>query len=342
MALTAAGTAPPYAEAIAPSQFDEILLLASEIIAINDAQQARAGASDLVRAVETYLEPVGDRAGSFPLAVPPSTETLELLDVRSGRFEDQGGEDLLILAKSGTISHVNSGIVIADGSLQISHTQGSLIVATGGVNISHSSENVIFAGYYAALGFDGLSRPRGWRIGDPEFRARSTVISGNLVVIGHAKGSLISAPGQIAVTHLSDVLCVNSAPVAASKGASRALTLESMAFARREFIELLRDVTVLHVPYTEQENGMLLTIAAEEEFRMHFGEPIEALDGPHTRVLAGWTPVLYLGDRLIFEREGRYALVRTEEKPPDPIMLVIMVALTIAVLVLWAGSRLKG
>ena len=87
---------------------------------------------------------------------------------------------------------------------------------------------------------------------------------------------------------------------------------------------------------------MMLTVADEDDFRVHFGEPIETREGTHSSKLAGWTMALHLGDRLIFENEGRYALVATEEKPPDPMMTVIMVALSAVVFLLWAGSRLRA
>jgi hypothetical protein len=339
----ATSVSPPLeAEATAPSAFDDIMVLASRTNAAEDTRQARARAAELVSAVEACLEPLADQTGSYPLAVPPGTEELELWDARASGLDDSGGDGLLVLATSGTLSHANGSVVIADGPLHISHARGSLIVATGGVDISHSSESVIIAGYYAKIGAEGLARSPDWRVGDPEFRARSSVISGNLVSIGHARGSLISAPGSIEITHQNEVIVVNSPPVTSSHGKSQELNLEALAYARRDFADLLRDVTVLHVLCSEREDGLLLTVADEEDFRAHYFERIEKRAGLHTSKLAGWSLVLFLSDRLVFESDGRYALVATREKPPDPMTNLIVLVATGLLLVLWAGIRLRG
>lgn len=127
-----------------------------------------------------------------------------------------GGGRLHVLQGSVSASFANKSIFLVDGSIRISHASDCVVIARGVVEIAHGNRNVILAGQHVNVshdGSDGMRAARPGAIGDPEMTAGSIIVTPGSLSIGHAHGTICSAPQLVEISHAAQVAFLASPKV---------------------------------------------------------------------------------------------------------------------------------
>jgi hypothetical protein len=249
---------------------------------VNDARQA-SGLKDLQ---------VGTRlAGAMPRA-----------EIK-GRLQNS----LHVLEGNGDASFADSCVFLVDGNIRISHANNCVIVASGAVEIAHGGANLVVAGHYLHTSHDGSRRP-----GQEGGRA-SVLVSGNVLDVSHANGSICSAPGVVRISHANGVTFVNSPNVKAShENGCRTADAAPLSIApplkENPLSEKLKVVQLVDGEGDDNARGALAVVEINGvELVLRPGAAIKDGAGKPVEALEGWTLSFVAKDFALFRRASDFA-----------------------------------
>jgi hypothetical protein len=157
--------------------------------------------------LDGLLDEVGRTARRPELALP-----VRLGKVRPARPPDRGAAGLdhaLCVLKDdrATVPIVRRSILLVDGNVRIMRAEDSVIVGRGAVEIAFGQRNVVVAGHFLHVGYDGDYR-RDWRRPIPLDERATVLVSGSAGwrVSGIDRGFvLLSNGGEDAEFYLPDL-----------------------------------------------------------------------------------------------------------------------------------------
>jgi hypothetical protein len=117
---------------------------------------------------------------------------------------------LYLGADQASFSFIDKSVILVDGNVTISFAWDCVVVARGAVRISHGDRNVVMAGRYIHVSHDG-NHKQGQMQG-------SLLMSGDVLNVSHASGSVCAAPTMIRIGHANGVTFVDSPIVDAGAG----------------------------------------------------------------------------------------------------------------------------
>jgi hypothetical protein len=140
---------------------------------------------------------------------------------------------VLQVSGDGNVGFADASVFLVDGSIRIAFANDCVIIASGAVEVSHGRRNVIVAGHYIHTSHDGNPRPRAIGPAGPNAAAGgpnagaaaapnppggegSLLVSGRVIDVSHATGTILSAPGVVRVSHAQDATFINSPDVQTS------------------------------------------------------------------------------------------------------------------------------
>lgn len=147
------------------------------------------------------------------------------LRARSAAIEIESLADSLYVGRCTTVRYAERSILLVDGNAKISYASDCIIIVRGVVEIAHSSRNIILAGDFLQVGFDGnaTAADRG-----------SLLLSGDVVSVGHARGTQLGAPQLADVEIATDCVFINSpnCRIPQKRGVSTELKLASLGLGK--------------------------------------------------------------------------------------------------------------
>ena len=276
-----------------------------------DSNEARALAASTADTIAQYV--TATRAYGNTGTMPVTAEKLLFQDLRQAGLRGDASQ-ALILSRSGELVRVQSSIVFVQGRIDISYADDSVIVATGGITVSHGNNNVLLAGHYIDVASDGetLDFPR--PDGQPRAKqARTLAASGNVVSISHANGTYVIAP-DVDMSFANGVTLVNAETVSIShKDKTQVVRYTALAHPRHALTDPIGGQT-LSLCRGGSEQSFMARLPEERAFTLTVGRPLPALPGKVTGRLAHWVPLVALKEKVIFERDGQYAAVKSVKK----------------------------
>lgn len=216
------GLATPYlsATSVVPIQGErptenalDALLERIRLVAAADEWQKPGWRDDVLESgVVKLYEQLQRAAKKDPLTLP-----VGFREVRPRKPNVEGRElpflsNELHIAKHVVVSHAKRSILLADGNLRVSFAHDCIIIARGAVSIAHGSGNFVAAGHYVHTSHDGNAPPDGKR----ERPAGSLLLSGAVLDVSHAKGSICMAPQAVRISFAAEVTFMNSPNVEVS------------------------------------------------------------------------------------------------------------------------------
>jgi len=163
-----------------------------------DWQQAGWSDSAIDSAINEWAHQAALLTGQARPDLPARLAGLNIGQANGCRF----AQAFYIASGNVSLSFVDKSVILVDGNAKISFAFDCIVVARGAVEISHGDRNVVMAGHFIHVSHDGNHKP-----GEMQ---GSLLMSGAVLNISHASGSVCAAPQMVQIGHSRGVTFADS------------------------------------------------------------------------------------------------------------------------------------
>lgn len=291
----------------------------------------RPGWDDVViaRGLANLLDRVKRGTGRNDLALP-----VEFADVAAPEPGAAGARAFarcepgtLWVGNDADLSGGTRSIILAAGNVELGFAEECVIVAGGTVRVAHGRSNVILAGHFVHVSHDGNHafgrRRAGGRRGPgpppiprpgadpaaPEDGAGprgSLILSGGVIDVSHATGSVCSAPTLVQIAHARDVTFFNAPNVrTAHRQNPKQVMIDNLPLAPREKPNPIADkVKIARIIAGDGPRGAAVLDHGGEELPIRPGADLRDAAGTPLPGLEGWK-LSFVGEEFALFSDGR-------------------------------------
>jgi hypothetical protein len=231
-------------------------------------------------AIKEWAEEAAKLTGQARPDLPAGLGGVKAAQANQGKLSGA----LCLVSGNGPIGFVDKSVILVDGNIKIGFAWDCIIVARGAVYIAHGDRNVVMAGHFIHVSHDG-NHKEGQMQG-------SLLMSGGVVNVSHAKGSVCSAPTMVRISHATGVTFADATNVNAGflhGGANRDIAgLKLRAAPQRAGNPLQGRLNVVQVAKGNdsgvgamavcEDNGVRFEIRPGEQIKDGAGKPIAGLE----------------------------------------------------------------
>lgn len=277
-----------------PSAFDIALERAGAIAAKEDWKRDGFSDSKLENALADLVGRLRTITKNDALKLPVAFDSVRAVE---GDGDSKVGflRGELFAAKRAKVAHARNSIILADESAEVSSADDCLIIARGAVRISHCRRCFVIAGHFIEAGHDGHARP-----GIQGGNTGSVFLSGAVVRIAHATGTVVCAPVTAAISRASDATFINT------PNRLKSIADDSGLLPRGEpYNPLLGKLTITQIVSVESSIERALVAAESEdgEVVIRIGKPLPAA----LQKAKGWQLVFVGENFALFAKDDQLA-----------------------------------
>ena len=164
--------------------FETALERVSAIAASNDWKDEDWSDQKLEKSLEAIVSQVKKLTNHELLKLPVSFDSVKR-PKNANRIRLPGPENILFVAPRASLHEAEDSIILAEESIRIGRARNCIIIARGFVEVESGQRNLILAGHYLHVGYDGAF---------PNGAGGSVLISGGIIDVAHARDTICCAP----------------------------------------------------------------------------------------------------------------------------------------------------